>query len=72
MRKEKGKKYTRREIRIDRKTTKINVRVVMRKNMEVKDTERKINLVWMKEEKAKYRIKINIKIGTREGRQKEL
>lgn len=32
----------------------------MRKKMDKKHTERKINLTWMKEEKEKYRIKINI------------
>jgi len=31
----------------------------MRKKMDKKHTERKINLIWM-EEKMKYRIKINI------------
>jgi hypothetical protein len=65
MRGKREKKYTRREIRIDLETTKINLRVAMRKNMEVKDTEIKINLIWMKGKKVKYKIKINIKIGRR-------
>jgi hypothetical protein len=31
----------------------------MRNKMEKKNTERKINLIWITEEKEKYRIKIN-------------
>ena len=53
------KKYTRREIRIDRKTIKINLKELMRKKMDKKHAERKINLISM-EKKKKYRIKVNI------------
>lgn len=48
------------ETRINRKTIKINLKVLMRKKMVKKHTERKTTLIWMKEEKERQRIKINI------------
>ena len=56
---DKTKNYIRREIRIDTKTIKINLKELMRKKMDKKHTERKINLISM-EKRKKYGIKINI------------